>query len=241
LSEDLTEYTVSCIKHMYKKHIVFEFVVVNTVSDQELGDVCVKLEMEAGSEEEMSSLSPDVEIEIKLLRYDVPSSCYVSYEREEDVFATGSFTAVLKYTAFNLNVAGERDDDGDEDEYPLEELELSVGDYALRATLPNFLVEWEKLSEGEAIETFTLNSVKTLRDAVSELVKHFDLQPVDPIEEISPKKTKHIMYAAGVWISGIVILLRARMRINPNTQNVDLELAVRSQNEEINQMLASSV
>lgn len=241
LSEDLTEYTVTCIKHVFEKHLVFEFQVINTVSDQELGDVGVKLEVDPGSEDELSSLSPDVEIEIKLLRYDTPASCYVSFERESNVFAVGAFTAALKYTAYNLNPSGARDDDGEEDEYPLEELNLSVGDYALKATIPNFQAEWEKYEEGEAVETFTLNSVRTLHDAVQELLKHFCLQAIDGTDDVSPKKTKHILYASGIWISSQVVLLRARMRINPSTQNVDLELTVRSPSEELNQLLASSV
>ena len=241
LSEDVAEYQVSCIKHMFEKHIVFEFVVTNTVSEEELGDVSVKLESDASCEEELSSLSPDVEIEIKLLPFDAPSSCYVSFERDPEIFNVGTFTATLNYTLYNLDSTGQREDEGDEDDYPLEELDLVVGDYCLKAMAPSFHEEWEKYEEGEAMETFTLNSVKTLQNAVNEILSHLSLFPIDKTNEVPDKKTKHTLFASGCWASGILVLARARMRINPSTQNVDLELIVRSPDEEVNQLLASSV
>jgi coatomer protein complex subunit gamma len=242
LSEDETEYTVSCIKHIFSKHIVFEFQITNTVNDQELADVSVKMEVDPSSEGELSSLTPDVEIEIKVLRYDSPASCYISFERDPSSIAIGSFSTVLKYTAFNLDVStGEREDDGEEDEYPLEELEVAYSDYCLAAMLPTFQTDWEKLEKTEAIETFTLNSVKTLAEAVQEILKHLSLFPIEGTGEVAPKKTKHILFGSGIWIGGFPVLVRARMRINPNNQNVDLELTVRSENEEVNGLLASSL
>eukprot|EP00008_Paramoeba_atlantica_P003023 CAMPEP_0201488630 /NCGR_PEP_ID=MMETSP0151_2-20130828/19280_1 /ASSEMBLY_ACC=CAM_ASM_000257 /TAXON_ID=200890 /ORGANISM="Paramoeba atlantica, Strain 621/1 / CCAP 1560/9" /LENGTH=840 /DNA_ID=CAMNT_0047873957 /DNA_START=183 /DNA_END=2702 /DNA_ORIENTATION=+ len=199
LSEDETEYTVSCIKHMFAKHIVFEFQVLNTVSEQELEDVGVKIEVDPASEEELSLISPDVEIEIKSLPYDTPASCYVSFDRDPDVHSLGTFTATLKYTAFNLDSSGVREDDGDDDEYPLEEFDLVIGDYCLRALVPNFHEEWEKYADLEAVETFTLNSVKTLQNAVNEILSHLSLQAIDKTDEVPAKKSKHILFASGIW------------------------------------------
>ena len=157
------------------------------------------------------------------------------------MFNVGTFNATLSYTLYNLDSSGQREDDGDEDDYPLEELDLVVGDYCLKAMAPSFHEEWEKYEEVEAMETFTLNSVKTLQSAVNEILSHLSLFPIDKTNEVPDKKTKHTLFASGMWASGILVLARARMRINPSTQNVDLELIVRSPDEEVNQLLASSV
>jgi len=44
LTEAETEYVVSCVKHMMASHIVLEFTITNTISDQLLLDTCVSLE-----------------------------------------------------------------------------------------------------------------------------------------------------------------------------------------------------
>ncbi len=45
LTEKETEYVVSCIKHIYPKHVVFQFNVTNNVEDQQLEDVTVEMEV----------------------------------------------------------------------------------------------------------------------------------------------------------------------------------------------------
>ena len=45
LTESVTEYVVQCIKHIYKKHVILQFDVTNTCSDQVLEDVTVTFEV----------------------------------------------------------------------------------------------------------------------------------------------------------------------------------------------------
>ena len=241
LSEDETEYPVSCIKHLFEKHIVFEFLILNTVYEQELENVGVKMEYDAASEDGLNSLLPDVEVEIKNLRYDCPASCFISFNRNPTLFNVGTFTVSLRYTVFSLDSSGFREDDGEEDEYPLENLYLVLGDYCLKALVPDFQDEWEKSENFEAVETFTLINIKTLQKAVNEILSHFSLQAIDATDEVPARKSKHILFASGIWISQVLLYVRARMRINPNSQNIDIELTVRSSNHEINQLLASSI
>ena len=40
LTESETEYVVSCIKHIMSEHVVLEFAITNTISDQLLVDAC---------------------------------------------------------------------------------------------------------------------------------------------------------------------------------------------------------
>ena len=241
LTEDTVEYTVSCVKHIFSKHVVFEFIISNTVQEQELENVGLKMEIEA-EDDLLHDLVPDVEIEVKLLPFDAPASSYVSFVRDPSTFPTGVFSTALSFIAHNLDSEGIREDDeGEEDEYPLEELEVAVGDYMLKASIPNFQDEWEKSDSFEAVETFALNSVRTIQDAVNEILECLSMQPCDKSEEVPANKSKHILYASGVWVSGILVLARARMRLNPQTQNVDMELTVRSSDENVNQIVCSAI
>eukprot|EP00211_Chloroparvula_japonica_P005089 CAMPEP_0119121846 /NCGR_PEP_ID=MMETSP1310-20130426/2284_1 /TAXON_ID=464262 /ORGANISM="Genus nov. species nov., Strain RCC2339" /LENGTH=885 /DNA_ID=CAMNT_0007111427 /DNA_START=147 /DNA_END=2804 /DNA_ORIENTATION=- len=243
LTEDTVEYTVSCVKHIFAQHVVFEFIVCNTVSEQELEDVTVTMEaVDDGDTDLLEILVPDVAVDVKLLKYDQPASCFVSFSREAGDFPLGTFLTTLKFTAFNLDSAGVREDEeGDEDEYPIDDIEILTADYTVKASIGNFQEAWEAHAENESVEIFALSSAKNLQDAVNEILKILCLQPVDGSEEVPAKKSKHILYATGVWVTGALVLARARMRLNNQTRAVDLELCIRSPDESIIDLVASAM
>ena len=48
LTEAETEYGVSCIKHVFKDHLVLQFDCVNTLNDQLLENVIISMDMPEG-------------------------------------------------------------------------------------------------------------------------------------------------------------------------------------------------
>ena len=78
--------------------------------------------------------------------------------------AAGSFTCLLKYLVKDCDPAtGETDDEGYDDEYALEDVDVTVADYMQRVSLANFAAAWEELGpEHELEDTFALSHMTYL-------------------------------------------------------------------------------
>lgn len=87
-----------------------------------------------------------------------------SFSCVSSVVATGSFSCLLKYTVKDCDPStGEADEDGYEDEYALEDMEVTVADYMQRVALANFASAWEELGpENELEDTFVLGHMTSL-------------------------------------------------------------------------------
>jgi coatomer protein complex subunit gamma len=95
-----------------------------------------------------------------------PSIVYVSFTRDSpEQYALASFQCTLKFLSKELDPStGEPEEEGYEDEYQLEEVELSAGgDYII----PNYVTfgsEWDRLrSAPSATETFALSAMESLK------------------------------------------------------------------------------
>jgi len=145
LTESETEYVVSCVKHIFKEHVVFQFNVANTLPDTVLEQVSVI--MQPSSEE--VDLTEDFIIPIPSLNSaNSPSVVYVSFTRNSpEEYALGSFQCTLKFVSKEVDpTSGEPEEDGYEDEYQLEEVELGAGGDYIIPNYVTFASEWEELS-----------------------------------------------------------------------------------------------
>jgi coatomer protein complex subunit gamma len=84
LTESETEYTVNCVKHIFAQHIVFQFNVNNTLNDQLLEDVTVKMEPEG------EDFVIQQEIPCASLPYNVVGVTYVVVARSEEAYTVGT-------------------------------------------------------------------------------------------------------------------------------------------------------
>jgi coatomer subunit gamma len=178
LTENETEYQVSCVKHIFREHIVFQvclshvlpqsvnlevpqFNVSNTMPDTILERVSVIMQPVADS-----GLTEDFIIPVPTLSANSPGVVYVSFTREApDDYATASFSCVLKFVSKEVDPAtGEPEAEGYEDEYQLEEVELAAGGDYIIPNYSNFSAEWDRLRTGSSItETFTLSSMESIK------------------------------------------------------------------------------
>jgi coatomer protein complex subunit gamma len=162
LTESETEYVVSVVKHIFKEHIVLQYEVKNTLPDTVLEDVSV---VATPAEEE--ELEEDFIIPAAKLATDEPGTIYVSFKKTngEASFAASSFTNVLKFTTKEIDpTTGEPEETGYDDEYQVEDLELTGSDYVVPAFAGNFNHIWEQVgaSGEEAEETLQLSGVKSI-------------------------------------------------------------------------------
>lgn len=139
LTENETEYTVQCIKHSFANHMVFQFDCVNTLADQLLENVRVELVLPDG-------FTLRAVIPCEKLPYNETNATYVIVEYPGDVASSAaSFSATLKFVVKDCDPnTGEPDtDEGYDDEYMLEDLEITVADQIQKSKKSNFAGAWE--------------------------------------------------------------------------------------------------
>ena len=185
LTESETEYQVSCVKHIFKEHIVFQvclvlfcfsfsgklltlvqFNVSNTMPDTVLEQVSVIMQPQTDS-----GLTEDFIMPLQsLTQASSPGVVYVSFTRDSpDDYAVASFQCVLKFISKEVDPAsGEPEEEGYEDEYQLEEVELASGGDYIIPSYASFASEWDRLRSGAvATETFALSAMESIKGAWS--------------------------------------------------------------------------
>ena len=162
LTESETEYVVSVIKHIYKQHLVLQYEIKNTMIDTVLEEVSVV----ATPSEEDEALEEDFTIPVAKLATEQPGTIFVSFKKTADVaYPITSFTNVLKFTSKEIDpTTGEPDESGYDDEYQVDDLELTGSDYVMPAFAGSFDHAWEQTGANgdEASETLQLSSTKSI-------------------------------------------------------------------------------
>ncbi|XP_063797227.1 coatomer subunit gamma-1 [Pseudophryne corroboree] len=225
LTESETEYVVRCTKHTFVNHLVFQFDCTNTLNDQILENVTVQMEPTEGYE--VLCYVP-----VKALSYNQPGTCYtlVSIPEEDPSAYACTFSCMLKFTVKDCDPnTGEAEDEGYDDEYVLEDIEVTVVDHIQKVLKPNFGAAWDEVGdEFEKEETFNLSTIKTLEDAVGNVIRFLGMQPCERSDKVPENKNAHSLYLAGVFRGGHDILVRAKLVL---TDTVTMQVTARSKEE----------
>ena len=140
---------------------IAQFNISNTLPDTVLDQVAVVMQPSAET-----NLTEDFIIPLPSLSSATsPGIVYVSFTRDSpEVYVSGSFQCVLKFVSKEVDPStGEPEEDGYEDEYQLEEVELGAGDYVV-PTYVTFSSEWDRMRGGaSATETFSLSAMESLK------------------------------------------------------------------------------
>ena len=241
LTENEMEYVVSVTKHIFDQHVVLQFSVLNTVDEQRLADVTIDVEVDNEESYEIESAIPAA-----IAKYGEPSNCYVVLKRlGEPAAADIRCQMNFKVESVDRNT-GEVDNEGDgyDEEYPLEDAEIIVGDFMAKRSLGDFRRSWETMdSESEVREQFALQ-FKKLEDAVNAVVELLGMQPVDGTGTVPTgdgSKRTHTLHLSGVFAGGVQVLARAQLQMDDQVAGVVLKIAVRSPNRDICELVCSSI
>ncbi|KAK2629756.1 hypothetical protein QTJ16_000576 [Diplocarpon rosae] len=239
LTESETEYVVTVVKHIFKEHIVLQYEVKNTLPDTVLEEVSV---VATPTEEE--ELEEDFIIPAAKLVTDVPGTIYVSFKNVngEGSFSASSFTNVLKFTSKEIDpTTGEPEESGYDDEYQVEDLELTGSDYVIPAFAGDFSPIWEEVgaSGEEAEETLQLSGVKSIVDATEQLTQTLSLQPLEGTD-IPINTTTHTLKLFGKTITGGRVVANIRMAYSTKS-GVTSKIVVRSEEEGVAALVIGSV
>uniref|UniRef100_A0A8D0G8K2 Coatomer subunit gamma n=1 Tax=Sphenodon punctatus TaxID=8508 RepID=A0A8D0G8K2_SPHPU len=236
LTEAETEYFVRCIKHTFTHHLVFQFDCTNTLNDQLLERVTVQMEP---SDDAYSVIRC---IPATSLSYNQPGMCYtlVRLPQDDPTAVTCTFSCTMKFTVRDCNPnTGVPEEDGYDDEYVLEDLEVTVSDHIQKVLKPNFAAAWEEVGDDyEKEETFALSSIKTLDEAIGNIVKFLGLQPCERSDKVPENKSSHTLYLAGVFRGGADLLVRSRLALG---DGVTMQVTVRSREETPVDIILASV
>ncbi|EEB90397.1 hypothetical protein MPER_11404, partial [Moniliophthora perniciosa FA553] len=210
LTEAETEYQVTCVKHVFKEHIVFQYNVSNTLPDTVLERVEVIMQPQS----EDSGLTEEFIIPLPSLSSStLPGIVYVSFARDDpEQYAIGSFSCLLKFISKEVDPStGGPEEEGYEDEYQLEEVEVSAGGDYIIPSYVTFGAEWDRLHSAPSVtETFSLSAMEVLK-------------------------------MSGLVIGGGgKVLTRCRMTFSKG-QGVTLELAVRAESQQVCDLVLAAI
>lgn len=161
LSESETEYVVTAVKHIFKDHIVLQYDIKNTLPDTILENVTV-----VATPDDEDAFEEDFIIPAPKLPTDEPGVVYVAFKKAgSDIVPVASFTNHLKFTSKEIDpTTGEPEDSGYDDEYQVEDLELTGSDYVIPTFAGSFDHVWEQTGANgqEESETLQLSNMKSI-------------------------------------------------------------------------------
>ncbi|CAE7122487.1 unnamed protein product, partial [Rhizoctonia solani] len=125
-----------------------------------------------------------------------------------------------------------------EDEYNLEDVEVSAGDW-IRGSFVVFASEWDKL-EHEVVETFSLGAMDSIKAACDSLIEILGMAPLGGTEDPTSKSVHALQLSGFVVGGGGKVLARCRMTFAAG-DGVTLELGVRAEKEEAARLVVGAV
>mmetsp|Transcript_61777 Transcript_61777/g.188645 ORF Transcript_61777/g.188645 Transcript_61777/m.188645 type:complete len:926 (-) Transcript_61777:170-2947(-) len=235
LTESEAEYTVQCIKHMYKEHVVLEMYVTNTVQGVTLEDVECRL---SGLDPLWSAIGASA---IKTLAYGQSASAYVVLEKRGGEETAGAVTGSLG-AALHFLMKEEGDDLGYEDDYPVEQVLISSGDYMHPRGLPQGQHKsvWDGMgAEKEETQKLVLN-YKSLEAAVEGVIANLNMEPCDKTGKVEAGVRGHTLLLSGTFLGGNSCLVRALVGMNAEYGCV-AKLSCRANNPQVRAFVARAL
>merc|ERR1711916_209665 len=124
------------------------------------------------------------------------------------------------------------------DEYPLEDLDVTISDFVASTAIPDFASGWEKLGE-ESVEVFVLPSFGTVPTAIASLLEFLGVAACDRTDNAEADATAHPLHGSGIFSGSVPFVIRARLKVTDS--GVAVELTVRSTDAGVAELIASSV
>lgn len=241
LTESEMEYVVTCVKHVFEEHIVLQFSILNTIDDQRLKDVYVNINI---SNDEVYQL--EHVIMAPYVKFNDPTYSYICLRRNTNPSpVTISCQLQFKVVQVDPNTGNvEGDEDGYDEEYALEDLDINTNDYMAKVSLGDFRKAWESIgNDNEVLEKFALQ-FKKIPEAVLAVIDYLGMQPADGTGVIASNdlnKKSHTLHLGGMFLGNVQVLVRAQLQLDEGSNGVILKIAVRSEDKDISQLVAECI
>ncbi|KAL6221108.1 hypothetical protein ACLB2K_008860 [Fragaria x ananassa] len=230
LTEAETEYAVSVVKHIFDRHIVFEYNCSNTIPEHLLEKVVVAVDAYEGEDFTQAGYKP-----IKSLPYgDTPGQAFSAFEKPKGVLAAvGKFSNMLRFRVKEVDpTTGEvvEDTDGVEDEYQLDDIEVVPTDYMLKGEdILDFRHAWKTIGpDFELVEEYRVEQRESLGEVVAASINLLGMQPCKGTEVVAGNSRSHKVLLSGVYIGNVDVLVRLSFGVDSSSKEVVMKVAVRS-------------
>jgi coatomer protein complex subunit gamma len=234
LTEAETEYAVVCVKHIFAEHVVFQFKCTNTIEEQVLEDVSVAMDLIEGEEifEETETVT------LARMPLNKEGSTFVSFQFTPGTFVAAKFACILKFTSKEVDPSsGEPEEDGYNDEYVLEDLDLHVLDFVKPGGSVNFRKQWDEIAEqNERVDDYGLGQRESLEEAVDAVTQILGMAPCESSEVVPPNARSHLTLLAGTYVGDVQALVKMNLGIDA-TGNVAMKLSVRSTDASVSDLI----
>ncbi|KAI9660846.1 MAG: coatomer subunit gamma [Trizodia sp. TS-e1964] len=242
LTESETEYVVTAVKHIFQEHIVIQYDVKNTLPDTVLEDVSIIATPSLDDEE--VTIEEDFIIPVARLATDEPGTVYVSFKKSEGErsYPVVSLTNILKFTSKEIDpTSKEPEEDGYDDEYQVEDLEINGSDYMVPAFAGSFNHIWEQIGAAgdEVEETLQLESIKNITDATEQIIKALSLQALEGTD-LPVNTSIHTLKLFGKTVTGGKVAALVRMAFSAKS-GLTTKITIRSEEQNIAALVISSV
>lgn len=233
LTESELEYLVHVVKHVFADHVVFQFKIVNTIPEQRLDNVTVEMVTDDESWVQLAS------IPAATVRVGAPAEAFVAFQRTGG-FDTAVFACELKFQAVDCDPdTGEADGDPFDEDFPLEDVELSTATFMANREVAGFRGEWEAMgTDGEVLESYAL-AFKDAATAVDAVLAFLGMAACEGTGEVKEGATRHNAYLSGVFLGGFKVL--ARMAVSVDGGDCVLKIAVRSEDGDVSRLVADCI
>ncbi|XP_010530844.1 PREDICTED: coatomer subunit gamma-like [Tarenaya hassleriana] len=234
LTESETEYAVNVVKHIFDSHVVFQYNCMNTIPEQLLERVTVVVD--ASEAEEFSEVASKP---LNSLPYDSPGQAFVAFEKPAGVPSVGKFSNTLAFIVKEVDPStGEVEEDGVEDEYQLEDVEVVASDYILKVGVSNFRNAWENMDpENEHVDEYGLGPRESLAEAVKAVIDLLGMQPCEGTETVGSNERSHTSLMSGVYTGNVKVLVRAQFGMDSSTKEIMMKLSVRADHLSISEAI----
>ncbi|GMF12610.1 unnamed protein product [Phytophthora lilii] len=228
---------------------LYTFKVLNTVSDQLLTNVNVGFVMEPEEVWQVHSVVP-----LEKLAYGKTGSCYVCLQYTGDgaypivqlanvevrlplIFLFDRWcwrgltkylycsVVQLKFKVHEVNPSsGEVEDDGFDEEYPMEDIEIGAADLMAKVSVNDFRSAWEHIGDGAEVKGSYGLKYKSLVEGVAAVIDNLGMQPCENTAVPQPKAKAHILLLSGVFVGGVKALVKSRILLDEQSGSMILQV-----------------
>jgi coatomer subunit gamma len=234
VTESEAEYHVTCVKHIYPRHVLLQFNVTNNMQ-QILSDVMIEIESDN------PEWAEEMAVPLDELKPSASGTCFVCLSRPEGAFSSGLLHNTLKFRAREV---GEDLEDAFDDTYHLEEVEVLPTDFikpGVDQQVGDFRNDWEALgSANEVVKRFNL-SVKEIQEAANGIIQLSSMKAIADSDKVAEGSKSHTVNLSGVFITGEQILTRAGFAIQDGKPGIILKIASRSNNSALSSLVPNAI
>lgn len=210
LTDKENEFVVTVVKHFFTEtqKVVLQYDITNTLPSLVLQDVSVLTQADNELYEE------NFVIPVAELKPSETGSVFVSYNSptvgDEDILA--AFGNTITYTSKDIiDDEGGIDpaDEGMEDEYQIEDLEITAGDFITPLYNSNFSNIFDQLPNEEG-SVVTISGASNLEGAVNLLIKSLNAMALDGSDYVPADSASHVLKLLGkdLWNGKVGALVR---------------------------------